>query len=300
VNNDSQGGILRIISSGQTAVAAGLGSSEIVRFKLNSFSFATPGPSSIALINSDTTFNDGNIEIRTSLGNIQVVNRFIWGDLSGDGVVGVLDAANILRWAIGLITSFPNFPTTVAPSFPTAADINADGKVGTLDASAILAYVADPIANPIPADLDSDGLGPDPIISKRTPTGATQLNAFVNGAGVVKFTVANGAGIQGYRIALNYDATSISVEDIQSLVPGAQVFVNDADGKIIIAGSLGRSLNSGPADLVSVAFNTGDNGIVTIDKSLTELNDGYTAISVGSSDVVDVNSSTDVPAWMLY
>lgn len=300
VNNDAQGGVLRIISSGLTPVAANLGTSEIVRFKLNSFSFATPGPSNIALINSDTFFNDGAIDIRTSIGNIQVVNRFVWGDLSGDGIVGVLDAANVLRWAVGLITSFPNFPTTVAPAFPSAADLNADGIVGTLDASAILGFVADPVANPIAADLDSDGLGPDPIISKRTPSGETQLQATVNGAGVVKFTVANGAGVQGFRIALIYDKNSVSVEDIQSLVPGAQVFVNDADGKVIIAGSLGRSLNAGPADLLSVAFNAGENGLVTIDRTLTNINDGFTAISAGSVDVVDVNSSTGVPGWMLY
>lgn len=301
VNNDAQAGILRIISSGQIAVPVGTPASEIVRFKLNAFSDAASGPSNIALINSDTFFNDGAIDVRTSLGTVQVVNRFVWGDLSGDGIVGVLDAANILRWAVGLITSFPNFPNTVAPAFPTAADLNADGVVGTLDSSAILAYAADPVANPIPADLDGDGLGPDPIISKHTPAGGqTQLLASVNGAGVVKFSVANGSGIQGFRVALDFDSSSVSVEDVQSLVPGAQIFVNEKDGKLIVAGSIGRSLNPGSADLISVAFNSGDNGLVSIDKSLTNLNDGFTAVSVGSVDVVDVNSSTDVPAWMLY
>lgn len=301
VNNDAQAGILRIISSGQTPVPVGTAASEIVRFTLNAFSDAASGSSNIALINSDTFFNDGAIDVRTSLGTVQVVNRFVWGDLSGDGIVGVLDAANILRWAVGLITSFPNFPNTVAPAFPAAADLNADGIVGTLDSSAVLAYAADPVANPIPADLDGDGLGPDPIVSKHTPAGGqTQLLASVNGAGVVKFSVANGSGIQGFRVALDFDSSSVSVEDVQSLVPGAQIFVNEQDGKLIVAGSMGRSLNPGSADLLSIAFNAGDNGLVSIDKSLTNLNDGFTAVSVGSVDVVDVNSSTDVPAWMLY
>lgn len=301
VNNDGQSGILRIISSGQTAVPVGTPASEIVRFTLNAFSGADSGPSQIALINSDTFFNDGAIDLQTSLGSIQVVNRFVWGDLSGDGIVGVLDAANILRWAVGIIDRFPNFPTVVYPSFPPAADINADGIVGTLDSSAILAYAADPIANPIPADLDGDGLGPDPIVSKRSPAGGqTQLIASSNGAGVVNFSVADGNGIEGFRIALDYDANSVSVEDVLSLVPGAQIFVNDEDGKLVIAGSIGRSLNPGSADLISIAFNAGENGLVSVDRSLTNLNDGFTAVSVGSVDVVDVNSSTDVPAWMLY
>ena len=57
-------------------------------------------------------------------------SEILLGDVNGDGIVNIADAALILRYSIGLL-SFDD-------SQLLAADVNGDGNVNTVDAALIL------------------------------------------------------------------------------------------------------------------------------------------------------------------
>ena len=83
---------------------------------------------------------DGEFAVITS--DITITAQyFMYGDVSGDGVVNTADAVIILKLAAGSLqlNELPNF---------NAADANMDGSVNTADAVAILKYCAGMIAYP--------------------------------------------------------------------------------------------------------------------------------------------------------
>lgn len=304
VNNDNQAGLLRIASTSITPVAAGLGQSEIVRFTLNAFSFAEVGAAPIEIVNSGSFLNDGQIEFIASQGTISLINIFIWGDLTGDNIAGVLDAASILRWSVGIIDEFPAYPGILSPAFPPAADVSGDDFIGTLDASAILSFVADPIANPFPVDLNLDGRGPDPLVAKVGTKQPEELSIVQSSPGVLKFNADNEDGLYGYIIKVQYDPQEVEIEhsDIVSLIPNATVIVNDTNpGKIIIAGAVFPAVTPGDIGLFAIEFDAkSEDAEIMIDLQRSTINDRNISLPDGMSLPIHLNSSTTVPGWMLY
>lgn len=305
VNSDNQAGLLRIASTSITPVAAGFGQSEIVRFSLNAFSFAEVGTSPVEIVNAGTLLNDGRIEFVAERGTLVLVDIFVWGDLTGDNVAGVLDAANILRWAVGLITEFPGYPGIVAPAFPQAANVFPDTVLGTLDASAILSFVADPVANPLPADLDENGLGPDPILSKTTTSPKeTLLYITHTDSDTLKFSVDDGEGVLGYIIALRYDPNELEVnlDAITSLLPNAVVIFNHIKpDELMIAGAVFPALANGPVDLMALDIEAKtENAVLTVDLARSSINDGEIILKDREPKHIPISAATTVPSWMLF
>lgn len=304
VNNDNQAGLLRIASTSITSVGTGLGQSEIVRFTLNAFSFAEVGSAPIEIVNSGTFLNDGQIEYIASQGTISLINIFIWGDLTGDDIAGVLDAASILRWSVGIINEFPAYPGIINPAFPPAADVSGDNFIGTLDASAILSFVADPIANPFPADLNLDGRGPDPLVAKIGTKQLEELSVVQSSPGVLKFSADNEDGLFGYIIKVHYDPKSVEMDrkDVVSLIPNATVIVNDTKpGEMIVAGAVFPAVTPGETGLFAIEYDAKtEDAAVMIDLQRSTINDRNISLPDGVSLPIQLNSSTTVPGWMLY
>lgn len=85
---------------------------------------------------------------------------FAWGDVSGDGIAGTVDASLILRFDAFLIDSFPCCPET-RPAFPPRGDVSGEGILGTVDAAQVLQFDAFLLGCFGAVDHNCDGWGPE-------------------------------------------------------------------------------------------------------------------------------------------
>lgn len=100
-------------------------------------------------------------------------DKFLWGDLDGNGAPGTVDAALILRWLAGGCSTMCYFPVDEStqmygcPCFPPGGDVGGNHILGELDAAMILQKkvgmpIGDPPKSSFPTDSAGDGFGLPP------------------------------------------------------------------------------------------------------------------------------------------
>ncbi len=317
VNADNTNGFLTIASSGLNEIPSG-DLDTLVKIRLGVFSGATVNEeSTISFINANTEINDedGQLDFFGLPSDIYIGERFLWGDLNRDGVIGTVDAAEVLRYNVGLVNSFTGYPDITRPDFPEAADVNDDGVVGTLDASLILQRAALSIGS-FPADDNADDYGPDPLIpsgkSGQENTTPRTLSATVeqaNDSWVVNVSVNDAAEIAGAKLVLNYDPDQITLgEEIEMAAEGSLVVNNTKPGVLVVSGAFISPLLGGESTLMSIPFEpvglVNDAVMVSLDAANSAINDGRIDISNTSMSAIELPTegmdTTGVESWMFY
>ena len=147
---------------------------------------------------------------------------FRWGEVSGDGIVGTIDASLILQWVVGLIDALPIEPGTVYPAYPEAADVTGDAVLGTLDASAILQWKVRLIPT-FAADTDGDDFGPEAIKREAakilpqtdTPARVRLVSTMrADGALVLGVSVEDAKDLSGYALSISYDVSALTLAGV--------------------------------------------------------------------------------------
>ena len=260
--------------------------------------------------------------------HIIMERAYQWGDLNADTISGAVDASLILRFDVGLITTFPGFPPATYPeyqapfypySFPPAADLNGDHQAGTLDASLLLRHFAllDPF---FPVDLNQSGFGPDepPLYSAKQARPAAELArnltlAVEKSAEADTWTVLvgvdNAKDVAGVRLGFQYDPEVIAPleSSLKWLVPDGMLVSNTQQaGLWIIAGALINPLDDGAANLISMQWKRMAGVaattplVIKLDPELTQVNDGQIHLQPSSLRPIDLlNPTAAVNNWML-
>jgi len=208
--------------------------------------------------------------------------RFRWGDVTGDGVVGTMDASEILRWKVGLIDRFGGYPSIVKPSYPPAADVSADGVCGTMDASEILRWKVGLISR-FTADSNGDGFGPEPALRALGPLPEGVLVSVAAGEGsvgaevIVPIEINNADGVFGYFVEFRYPA---GLADYVATLKGSltegwgdPTVNNPQAGRVLIAGA-GTQALTGTGSLAQVKLKLKGCGSEMMGLPAVELNDG--------------------------
>ncbi|GEM_PF-1532657 len=211
--------------------------------------------------------------------------------------------------------------------FNPAADVNWDQRIGTVDASHVLQYYVLLLAQ-FEADVNGDKWGPDytpggktaqrtgrRYVSERTMSARIETDR--DGKGwTVSFAVDDPADLCGIRLGLRFDPKQVQVEeqsarwlvrDVNGLIAGN----GKTDGIYIVSGALSAELDGSnnmthPTEIIVLRFSwVGEETpdapvIVSIDETLTRLNDGLIPLQESSVTGIDLLNETTVSSWMVY
>jgi hypothetical protein len=211
---------------------------------------------------SATVFENNNAEkdvVLTPSGG----GNYRWGELSGDGKTGTVDASMIGQWRVRLIEEFPAYPGVARPLYPDAGDVNGDGALNELDASDILRWKVGLIGK-LPRDCDGNGFGPDTgcknaeegLVKATRQVSLPVLTGDPGSEVTVEVSLDDASEVRGYFLDITYDATVLEYLDFQngSLTtswgaPTANAFA----GEVLFSASSATAL-SGSGTLVALHF----------------------------------------------
>ena len=159
----------------------------------------------------------------------------LYGDVSGDGDVSALDASLVLQHSIGLIV--------LPQSLLTIADVSGNGDISAFDGSMILQRVIDLISC-FPADPQCTGKNSP--AKKNVPELDWQEANSAEGARILTLVhTPDGKPVQSIDLNVQFDPGTHSIDHVEYLLPSEwQVFQNESDGRIQIAGAGGQEFLS--------------------------------------------------------
>ena len=232
---------------------------------------------------------------------------FRWGEVSGDGLVGTIDASLILQWVVGLIGALPIEPGTVYPAYPEAADVTGDAVLGTLDASAILQWKVRLIPNFV-ADTDGDDFGPEAIkraaakILPQTDAPARVWLEALNradGALTVNVAVEDAKDLSGYALSISYDASALTLAGVARAPHGWIGPAYYEDNGVVYVTSAGSEPVYEKAILAELVFlpNSPDAALSDAARSIrieaVLLNDGQHPVLIEHAESADEEAQND-------
>lgn len=179
-----------------------------------------PGTVSIGQPNSDQS-EDWVALVKEKVDNL-------YGDVSGDGQVSAFDASLVLQHSIGLIV----LPENLAE----VADVSDNGNISAFDGSMILQEVIDLISC-FPADPQCPGKSG--TAEQRAPDVSwLEMNGHAASRELTLSHVPETTSSQSIDLTIQYNPTLYTLESFEYTLPSDwQVFVNDADGRLQIAGA---------------------------------------------------------------
>ena len=222
---------------------------------------------------------------------------FLWGEVSGDGAVGTMDASQILQWKVLLIDRFAVDESVTFPAYPPCADVTGDATLGTLDARAILEHKVGLISH-FAADVDGDGWGPESgkrvaLETRSTPKAARQGTPRVLSIGMpegaqagdvieVPVFLEDAAGVLGYTGSFSSTPgalwlTSVRGGRLTAAWPAPVASVTD--GRVRIAHAGATPLEDGGV-LCVLRFLVEDATALSLICDAAELNDGAIPVTV--------------------
>tara|TARA_X000001036_G_scaffold436220_1_gene478940 strand:+ start:273 stop:3695 length:3423 start_codon:yes stop_codon:yes gene_type:complete len=176
---------------------------------------------SIAIQLAHVELNEEEGEIETFDGSVSV-SHLLFGDVTQNDDVSMMDAANVLRYLVGSV-DFDKYQMS-------AADVTMDESISALDASVVAQYGVG-LVESLPHSDGTDGSG-DLIIDDMLQYETGEILE-------IPVMLTNGDNLLSFEVDLTYDPNQVTVESIEwsELIDHFMIEENNESGSIRVAGS---------------------------------------------------------------